>query len=185
MNSSPRRCTHHVIDTLSFHLTMPAVSLSTAVQDTTPVGVLSQWGCTLTLPLTTSIGIWQGAGVTKRGTSHASHRGIWHGAGATKSWLYSVTLKKSFALIKRCVKAIEIFYLDDSRNAQRWQWHTNWRYKKINPADWKVRCGYSGMLVNWICLCFSLLLCSRTLTQVVVDLWFKIEESLHEMAISY
>ena len=40
------------------------------------------------------------------------------------------------------------------------------------------------MLVNWNCLCFSLFLGSRTLTLIVVDSWFKIEEFLHEMPIS-
>ena len=56
---------------------------------------------------------------------------------------------------------------------------------KINSGDWKVRCRYPWMLVNWTCLCFSLALCSRTLTLIVVDSSLKIEESLHKMAISF
>ena len=58
-------------------------------------------------------------------------------------------------------------------------------HKQINPDDWKVRCGYPWMLFNWICLCSSLFLCSRTLTLVVVDSWFKMESFLHKMAISF
>ena len=54
--------------------------------------------------------------------------------------------------------------------------------KKKNPDDWKVRCGYPWMLVNWICLCFSLFFCSRTLTLIVVDSSLKIEGCLHKMA---
>ena len=77
---------------LSFRLTMPA-----AVQDTTLEGVLSSCGCSFPLTLTTSMGIWHSAGVTKGVTSPAAHRGIWHDAGVTKSWLPSATLKKSFA----------------------------------------------------------------------------------------
>ena len=91
-----------------------------SVQETTPEGVLSSCWCSLILTLTTSIGIWHGAGVTKgvtspaahRGiwhgvgatkgvTSPAAHRGIWHGVGATKACLHSTSLKTSFALIKK------------------------------------------------------------------------------------
>ena len=56
--------------------------------------------------------------------------------------------------------------------------------QKINPDDWKVQCLYPWMLVNWICLCFSLLPYTRTLTLIVVDSSLKIEEFLHKMAIS-
>ena len=65
------------------------------------------------------------AGVTKGVTSPAAHRSIWHSAGATKSWFHSATLKKSLALIKSGLKATEVVYLIDRRNAQRSQWHTN------------------------------------------------------------
>ena len=41
--------------------------------------------------------------------------------------------------------------------------------QKNNPDDWKVRCGYPSMLVNWTCLCFSVFLCSGTLTLIFVD----------------
>ena len=61
--------------------------------------------------------------------------GIWDDAGATRSWLHSATLKKSCALISKTLTVIEIFFLGDERNAQRWQWHTNWRYKKISADD--------------------------------------------------
>ena len=88
--------------------------------------VLSSCGCSLALTLTISIGIW-------------------HSAGVTKSWLHPATLKKSFALIKNSLEATEILYLDDERNAQRWQWNTNWRHVKIYPYDWKVRREYPWM----------------------------------------
>jgi hypothetical protein len=51
--------------------------------------------------LTTSVGIWLGAGATKGLTSPAAHRGIWHSAGATKSSFHSPTLKKSFVVVKK------------------------------------------------------------------------------------
>ena len=51
---------------------MPAVSLSAAVQDTTPCGVLSQCWCSLTLTLTTSMSTWDGAGATKSWSSVVS-----------------------------------------------------------------------------------------------------------------
>ena len=38
--------------------------------------------------------------------------GIYDGAGATKSWLPSATLKKSFALIGQSLKDTETFYLN-------------------------------------------------------------------------
>ena len=45
------------------------------------------------------------------------------------------------------------FHRDNERNAQRWQWNTNWRHKTMNPDNWKVRCGYPWILINWIYLC--------------------------------
>ena len=59
---------------LSFYLTMPTASLSDPVQNTAPDGVLSSCCCSLTLTLTTSMGIWYDAGVTKGMTSLAAHR---------------------------------------------------------------------------------------------------------------
>ena len=57
--------------------------------------------------------------------------------------------------------------------------------KKFNIDDWKVWCACPWLLVNWIRLCFSLFLWSRTLTLFVVDSsGFKIKEFLHKMAIS-
>ena len=53
-----------------------------AVQGTTPEDVLSSCGCSLTLTLTTSIGIWRSA-------------------GATRSWLHSPGRSKSFALARK------------------------------------------------------------------------------------
>ena len=85
---------------------------------------------------------------------------------------------------RKSLNSTEIFHLDDEKNAQRWQRNTNWRHKKRNPDHWKVRYGYPWMLVNWICLCFLLLLCSQTLTLIVADSSLKIEEWLHKMAIS-
>ena len=41
----------------------------------------------------------------------------------------------------------------------------------ISKRTWRV---YSCMLVHRICLYFSFFFCARSLTQVVVDLWFKI-----------
>ena len=111
--------------------------LSSTVQDTTPEGVLSQCWCSLTLTLTTSIGIWDGAGVTKGVTSHAAHRGVWYGAGATRSSLHSPSWSKSFSLMTKSLTSTEIFYLYAKRNAERWQRNTNVRHKKINPYEWK------------------------------------------------
>ena len=113
----------------------PHSLFTSSIKDTTPCGVLSSCGCSLSLTLTTSIGIWHSAGVTKGVTSPAAHMGIWHGAGATKSWLHSATLKKSFALIQKCLNSTEIFYPDDKRYAQWCQWNTEVR-QKINPNVW-------------------------------------------------
>ena len=90
-----------------------------SIQDITLEGFLSSCGCSLYLTLTTSIGIWHSAGVTKGVTSPAAHRGVWHGADARKSWLHSSTLTKSLALISKWLKATEILYLGDKRNARR------------------------------------------------------------------
>ena len=46
--------------------------LSSTVHETTPEGILSSCGCSLTLTLTTSIGIWHAAGATKSWSSVAS-----------------------------------------------------------------------------------------------------------------
>ena len=79
-----------------------------------------------------------------------------------------------------------IFYLVTKRNGQWRQWNTNWGHKKIYLDDWKLRCGYPWMLVNGICLCFSLFLWSLTWNLIVVDSSpFKIEEFLHQMTISF
>ena len=95
--------------------------LSSTVQDTTREGVLSQCWCSLILTLTTSIGIWHGAGATKGVTSPAAHRGIWHGAGARKSWVHSPRWSKSFVVIEKSLNSTDIFHLDDERNARRWR----------------------------------------------------------------
>ena len=60
----------------------PSTSLILSLRLTMPAGPLSECWCSLPLTVTTSIGIW-------------------HGAGATKSRLFSAILKKSFALIKK------------------------------------------------------------------------------------
>ena len=78
-------------------------------------------------------------------------------------------------------------YPDEKRSSQRSQSNTNWRDKTsaivISKRVWRV---YLCMLVYWICLFFSFFLCTRTLTQVVVDSSsFKVEEFLHKMAISF
>ena len=99
-----------------------SASLPTAVQNTTPEGVLSKCWCSPTLTLTTSIGIWQGAGVTK-------------------SWLQSPGRSKSFAGNKNSLNSNELFYLDAKRNVQRWQSNTNWGHKK--SKSWCVK-GYGA-----------------------------------------
>ena len=48
----------------------------------------------------------------------------------------------------------------------------------------RVCCDDPWMLVHWICLCFSLFLFTQTLTLLVIASSFKIEEFLHNMAIS-
>ena len=73
-----------------------------SIQDTTPEGVPAKCGCSLTLTLTTSIGIWHSAGVTKGVTSPAAHRGIWHGAGVTKSWFLVLHLSCSCPISSMC-----------------------------------------------------------------------------------
>ena len=55
------------------------ICLSSTIQDTNPEGILSSCGCSLTLTLTTSIGIW-------------------HDAGATKSWSSLVSLSCSYRI---------------------------------------------------------------------------------------
>ena len=123
--------------------------------------------------LTTSMGIWDGAGVTKGVTSPAAHRGIWHGAGATKgvtspaahrgiwhsagvtkSWLHSPRWSKPLAVIEKSLSSNEIFHLDDKRNAQWWQSDLNWR-KQFNPDEWK---GMLWLPVNVSSLNLSLFL---------------------------
>ena len=125
------------------------------------------------------------AGVTKGVTSLAAHRGTWHVAGATTFWLHSPSWSKSFASIQKRLNSTEVFYLDEKRNAQRWQSNTKWRHKKTNPDDWKVRYEYRWLLVNWICLCFSLFLFSGTLNLIVVDSSLKIKEFLDKRSISF
>ena len=114
-----------------------STSLPAAVQNTTPEGVHSSCGCSLTLTLTTVIGIWHSAGATKGVTSPAAHRGIWHGAVATKSWLHLPSCK-SFVGIKKILNWTEIVYPDEKRNAQRWQSTMNWRHKKFIMVRKKV-----------------------------------------------
>ena len=74
---------------------------------------------------------------------------------------------------------------DDKRITQRSDSNTNWRDKTsaivISERVWRL---YPCMLVHWICLFSSVSLCGLTLTQVLVDSSFKIEEFFHEMAIS-
>ena len=83
-------------------------------------------------------------------------------AGATRSWLHSTSWSMSFALVKKGFKSTEVFYLDDRKNAQRWQSNTNWRHERIHPDAWK------GM-VPWT---IDLLLYNRP---VLADfLWFLI-----------
>ena len=50
---------------ISFCLTLTTESLSDPVQNTTPEGILSKCWCSLILTLTTSMGIWDGAGAAK------------------------------------------------------------------------------------------------------------------------
>ena len=47
-----------------------------------------------------------------------------------------------------------------------------------------MRSRYPWVLVNLICLFFLVFLCTRTLTLVVGDCWFKIEEIHYKMAFS-
>ena len=123
------------------------------------------------------------AGAAKEVNSPAAHRGIWYGAGATKSWFHSTTLQKSFAGIKECLnaKTLAIQMIGESLTD-----HSRTRLgetKKIVISG-RVRRVYPCMLVHWICIYFSVFLCNRTLTVVVVDSSFKIEEFLHKMVIS-
>ena len=117
---------------LSIHL---FISVYLSVHDTTPEGILSSCGCTFTRTLTTSIDIWDGAGATRGVTSSAAHRGIWHSADVTKSWLHSPRWSKSFAVIEKRLSSSDIFYLDDKRNAERWQSNTNERQKNLDERN--------------------------------------------------
>ncbi len=78
--------------------------------------------------------------------------GIWDGAVATRSWLHSTRIKKSFGWLKKNVNWNEIFYLDDTRNAQNWQWDSNWRHKKLNLNDWKCTVPRNVVLLLYNCL---------------------------------
>ena len=55
---------HLCLSSSIFHFVC-CISGYRSVQDTTPEGVFSSCGSSLTLTLTTSIGIWHGAGATK------------------------------------------------------------------------------------------------------------------------
>ena len=101
-----------------------------------------------TLTLTTSIGIWHGAGATRGVTSPTAHRGIWHSAGAARSWLHSPSCSKSFAMIEKRLNSTKVFYLGDKRNAQRWQWNTNRRQK-----SWCVKGMMPRNIAPLICNC--------------------------------
>ena len=68
----------------------PQSLFTSSIQDTTPCGVLSSCGCSLSLTLTTSIGIWDGA-------------------GATKSSLHSLTLKKFYVAIKTSLSSAKFY----------------------------------------------------------------------------
>ena len=171
---------------LSLCVSITTANLSDPVQNTTPAGVLSLCRCSLTLAHTHHLNGYIGWCGCHEGSDQSRRSpGAWHGAGATKSWFDSATLKKSFALNSKCFKTTEMFYLDEKRNAQKWQWNTNRRHNKKNPDDWTIWCGYPRMLVNWTCLCFSLFVCSRMLTVIVVDSSVNIEECLHKLAISF
>ena len=181
-------------------LCLLCLCLSSTVQDTTAGGVLSSCGCSLTLTLTTSMGIWDGAGATKVVTRLAAHRGIWYSAGATRSWFHSASWSKSFALIKRSLNSTAISYLDEKRNAQIWHSNTIDRHKKIilmrktmwcqeilNPCCTTVR--FLSIFFNFssTALKISLFLSSlvRRLNLAVLHSLFKIKEFLHKMAISF
>ena len=81
------------------------ISVYLSFHDTTPEGILSSCGCSLTLTISASIGIWHSAGATKGVTSPAAHRGIWHSAGVTRSWFHSPSWSKSFPEIQKCLDA--------------------------------------------------------------------------------
>ena len=101
--------------------------------------------------------------------------------------LYSTLIhSRSLLLWSKIVLTQAKFAIGMIRDTLRDDNETRIGYKiKFNPDDWKVRCGYPWMLVNWICLCFSLFLCSRALTLIVGDSSsFKIEEWRQKMAIS-
>ena len=56
--------------------------------------------------------------------------------------------------MKNSAKAIEVFYLDDKRNAQWYQSNTNWRHKKFSWTG--KRCGtmkYWSLVVQLSCSC--------------------------------
>ena len=150
--------------------------------------------------LTTSMGIWDGAGATKVVTSLAAGGGIWHSAGATRSWFHSASWSKSFALIKKSLNSTEISYLEEKRNAQIWHSNTINRHKKIilmrktmwcqeilNPCCTTVR--FLSIFFNFssTALNISLFLSSlvRRLNLAVLHSLFKIKEFLHKMAISF
>ena len=131
---------------------------------------------------TTSIGIWHVAGVAKGVTGPAAHRGVWHGAGVTKSWLHSPTWSKSFAMIEKSLNwtKLSIWMM---RETLRDDHQIRIRDNKLIPMSERVCCGYPWMLVHWICLCFSLFLCTRTLSLIVITSSFKSDGFPHKMII--
>ena len=138
------------------------------------------------------------SGCHERSEQSRSSIGKWYGAGSITSWLHSASPGKSFALMKHSVKATEVFYLDDKRNAQRYQWDTNWRHKNFPDQEkvWDyeiwIRCCTTVLFLSILfdfssaTLEFSLFLCSFLwrLTLVDLDSSFKIDEFLHEVTIS-
>ena len=145
LNSSPRRCTQHVNDTLSFRLTMPAVSLSAAVQDTTPAAVLSWCWCSLTLAITT-------------------HMGLWDGAGATRSWFLVLQLsyfcRISSMLGEVPLSPLRSFVRTLSLIVMYLSWFTIDRFfHKITifMSSWRVERKNHCFLVNWLswALCYQ------------------------------
>ena len=96
-------------------------------------------------------------------------------------------LLPSRRLFPRCesVWARNLSHSDVKRFIQRSQSNTNGRDKTgatvIGNRIWRL---YPCTLALWICLCFSLFLCRRTLTLIVVESSLLIEEFIHKMAIS-
>ena len=133
---------------LSLHLTMPTVSVR-SVHDTIEEGVLSLCGCSLTLTLTTSIGIWHSAGATKSWFLVLSMSG---------SWLVSVifgelpirSLSAAVSLIEEFLQKVAISF-ENRSELSFFQWKMTWFGRQFSAFAHALCC----LVYSSLHLCLS------------------------------